>query len=128
MSRLGRVRVMSPRGSSFGRSKRGPWMCLRGTRKDPLRNSQAQSIEARDPFLRIMNKIGPMANLEATRQTALAIASSEEEEEAPSPGRGFTPRKGKGKGVKTPSSFCCQPVESKSKGKFHLPLQNQKPS
>lgn len=38
------------------------------------------SIKARDPFLQIQKRMGPMVNLEAIRQSALAITNSGEEE------------------------------------------------
>lgn len=53
-------------------------------------------IKARDPFLRIRKKIGPMLNLEVRRQTVLTIA----EEEAPTPKKKASPSSPKKEGKK----------------------------
>lgn len=50
-----------------------------GTRRN-LEIPVPVSIKAEDPFMWIRKKIGPMVNLEATRQTVLAITDSGEEE------------------------------------------------
>lgn len=51
-------------------------------------------------FLRIKKRISPTLNLEARRQTALAVA----EEEAPTTKKKVPTKKGRGKGVKIRSS------------------------
>lgn len=75
-----------------------------GDRKESsLEIAKPTSIKSSDPFMRIWKKIGPMLNLEAIRQTALAITSSGEEEEALTPRKRAPSQKGKEKGIKKPS-------------------------
>lgn len=65
-----------------------------------------------------------MVNLEATRQSTLAIIGSEEE--APASKRSAASREGKGKGVNTASPNVGSLEKSRRNGEIHLPNVNQK--
>lgn len=65
-------------------------------------------------FLRIKKRISSMLNLEAMRQTALAVV----EEEAPTPKKKVRPKKWRGKGVKIRSFASNFSKDPKDKGKL----------
>lgn len=78
-------------------------------------------IKPRDPFRKKQKKIGSIVNLEATRQTALAITSSGEEE-APTSRKRAPPKKREGKGVRTSS-----PIREISQRRKENPPPHVKP-
>lgn len=80
-------------------------------------------IRARDTFLRIRKKIGLIMNLDATRQTPLAIPNSGKEDALTSTKK--TPsQKGNEKGVRTPSLIVEVPPNPKRRGN---PSPHEKP-